>query len=78
MCDAHGLENVLLEVVVEFEARNAFDQDAGPIDVDAILPGLGQREGVSLTRGTSTTGEVRGVLTPKLTSPGWFTSGCDM
>lgn len=34
----HRLENVLLEVVIEGQAGGAFDQDAGPVDVDAVFP----------------------------------------
>lgn len=36
--DAHRLEDVLLEVIVEFEARDPFDQLARPVDVDAVFP----------------------------------------
>lgn len=38
MRDAHRLEDVLLEVIVEFEARDPFDQLARPVDVDAVFP----------------------------------------
>lgn len=38
--DAHGGEDVLLEVVVERQARGALDADARPVDVDPIFPCL--------------------------------------
>ena len=38
--EAHGREDVLLEVVVERHAGDARDQLAGPVDVDAVFPGF--------------------------------------
>lgn len=38
--EAHGLEDVLLEIVVEFQAADPFDELTGPVDVDAVLPHL--------------------------------------
>jgi hypothetical protein len=40
MRNAHGLEYVLLKVVVQLETRGPLDQDAGPVDVDAVFPHL--------------------------------------
>ena len=40
MSDAHGLEDVLLEVIVEAEPAHTLDQLACPVDVDAVLPGF--------------------------------------
>lgn len=37
---AERLENVVLEVVVEFLAGCAFDELPSPVDVDAVLPGF--------------------------------------
>lgn len=37
---AKGLEDVFLEVVVEFEPGGALDELARPVDVDAVLPRL--------------------------------------
>lgn len=33
-----GLKNVLLKIVVELQAGGAFDDEAGPVDVGAVLP----------------------------------------
>lgn len=38
VCDAEGLENVLLEVIVQTLACDAFKKNACPINVDAIFP----------------------------------------
>ena len=38
--DSHRLENMLLEVVVQRHSRNARDQFANPVEIDAILPCL--------------------------------------
>ena len=38
MRDVHWLEDVLLEIVIQLEARGAFDEDSRPVEVDAVLP----------------------------------------
>ena len=40
MRNPHRLKDMLLEVVVQFLARSALDQDARPVAVDAVLPDL--------------------------------------
>ena len=38
MRDAHGLEDVLLKVVVEAESSRTLNELACPVDVDAVFP----------------------------------------
>merc|ERR1712000_464805 len=40
MRDAHGLEDVRLEVVVQLHTRNALDELPCPVDVDSVFPCL--------------------------------------